>query len=231
MANRKNTNKKSPRRRPVWIAVVILLALFAMAAAWKWTPLADFIDLHRMSGWIAAMRQSPARHLYVLGAYLIGSILLVPITVLILMTAVIFGPVLGSAYAFVGCLAGAVITYAIGLLLGQTLVQRIAGKKWQRLEQKIGESGILAVAALRLLPVAPFTVVNVVSGAFRVPLRDDAVGSLLGLAPGSLVTNLFAHQLQNAIRNPGPGTIALLAALIVITGLGAVWFKRKFATS
>jgi phospholipase D1/2 len=231
MPNSKKPENKSAGRRPVWIGVAILLALFALAAAWKWTPLADFLDFRRMSGWIASVRQSPARHVYVIAAYLIGSILLVPITVLILMTAVIFGPVLGSAYSLVGCLAGAAITYAIGLLLGQSLVQRIAGKKWQRLEKKIAQSGIVAVAALRLLPVAPFTVVNVVSGAFKVPLRDYTLGSLLGLAPGILVTNLFAHQLENAIRHPGPGTIVILAALVVITALGAVWFKRKFATT
>jgi len=231
MPNSKKTEKKSAGQRPVWTGVAILLALFALAAAWKWTPLADFLDLRRMAGWIAAVRQSPARHFYVIAAYLIGSILLVPITVLILMTAVIFGPVLGSAYSLVGCLAGAAITYVIGLLLGQGLVQRIAGKKWQRLEKQISQSGIVAVAALRLLPVAPFTIVNVVSGAFKVPVRDYTIGSLLGLAPGILVTNLFAHQLENAIRNPGPGAIVILGALIVITALGAIWFKRKFATA
>ena len=69
------------------------------------------------------------------------------------------------------------------------------------------------------------------SGAFKVPVRDYTIGSLLGLAPGILVTNLFAQQLENAIRNPGPGAIAILAALIVITALGAIWFKRKFATA
>ena len=231
MTKSKNTDDKSAGRRSVWLGVAILVAFFALAAAWKWTPLAEFIDLRRMSGWIASVRQSPARHVYVLAAYLIGSILLVPITVLILMTAVIFGPVLGSVYSLVGCLAAAAITYAIGHLLGQGLVQRIAGKKWQRLEKKVAQSGIVAVAALRLLPVAPFTVVNVVSGAFKVPLRDYVFGSVLGLAPGIVITNLFAHQLQTAIHNPGPGTIIILAALIVITALGAVWFKRKFATS
>ena len=70
-----------------------------------------------------------------------------------------------------------------------------------------------------------------VSGAFKVPVHDYVIGSLLGLAPGILITNLFAHQLQNAIRNPGPGTILALVVLIVITALGAIWFKRKFATS
>ena len=137
MTESKTRDDKSASGRALWLGVAILVALFALATAWKWTPLAELIDLHRMSGWIGSVRQSPARHVYVLAAYLIGSILLVPITALILITAVIFGPVLGSAYSLVGCLAGAAITYAIGHLLGQGLVQRIAGKQWQRLEKKV----------------------------------------------------------------------------------------------
>ena len=139
-----------------------------MAAAWKWTPLADVIDIDRLSGWAASLRGNPARHFYVLGAYVIGSLLLVPITAIILVTAIIFGPILGSLYSIVGCLAGAVATYAIGRLLGQDFVRKIAGTKWRRLEKKIEQTGIVAVATLRLLPIAPFTVVNIVSGAFKV---------------------------------------------------------------
>jgi biotin transporter BioY len=56
------------------------------------------------------------------------------------------------------------------------------------------------------------------------------LGSLLGLAPGILVTNLFAHQFQRAIRDPGIGTFVALAALIVVTIIGTVWLKRKFAS-
>ena len=89
---------------------MILLLLFAAAAAWKWTPLADLIDIHRLSVWAASLRPSPARHLYILSAYLIGSVLLVPITVLILVTAIVFGPMLGSLYSLAGCLAGAAVT-------------------------------------------------------------------------------------------------------------------------
>lgn len=152
---------------------------------------------------------------------------MVPITAIILVTAIIFGPVMGSLYAIVGSLAGAAVTYAIGFLLGQDFVRKIAGPKWRRLEQKIGETGVVAVATLRLLPIAPFTVVNVVSGAFKVPLRDYLLGSLLGLAPGVLITNLFAHQLASAFRDPGVGTFVVLAGLITITIVGTVWLKRR----
>mgnify|MGYP003577061264 CR=1 FL=1 len=202
--------------------------LFAAAAAWKWTPLADLVNVGSLARWAGAWRESPARHFYLLAAYVVGSLLLVPITLLILVTAIVFGPVLGSLYALVGGLAGALVTYAAGYLLGKDFVQKIAGAKWRSVEQKIGQTGIIAVATARLLPVAPFTVVNVVSGAFKVPLRDYVFGSILGLAPGILVTNLFAHQFESAIRNPGIGTVLVLIALIVISVIGALWLKRRF---
>jgi phospholipase D1/2 len=227
MMAQKNIHGRNQRRRRIWLALIVLLLLFAAAAAWKWTPLADLIDVHRLSGWATSLRQSPARHFYMLGAYLIGSILLVPITVLILVTAIVFGPILGSLYSFVGCLAGATVTYMIGLFLGQDFVRKIAGRKWERVKRKIDQSGILAVATLRLLPVAPFTVINIVSGAFKVPLRDYILGSLLGLMPGILIINFFAHQFENVIRNPGIGTFLALAALVGITILVTVWLKRR----
>ena len=222
-----SNNPHERKKWRLWTGAIVLLLLFAAAAAWKWTPLADLIDINRLSGWAGSLRQHPARHLYLLGAYIVGSLLSVPITALILVTAIIFGPIMGSLYAIVGSLAGAAVTYAIGFLLGQDFVRKIAGTKWQRLEQKIGQTGIVAVATLRLLPIAPFTVVNVVSGAFKVPLRDYLLGSLLGLAPGVLITNLFAHQFASAIRDPGIGAFLLLATLILITIVGTVWLKHR----
>jgi phospholipase D1/2 len=205
-----------------------LLLLFAAAAAWKWTPLADLIDVHSLRLWATSLRHSPARYFYLISAYLIGSVLVVPVTVLILITAMVFGPMLGSLYSLAGCLGAALLTYALGHFLGQDFVRKIAGEKWQRLQRKIDQSGILAVATLRLLPVAPFTVVNIISGAFQVPLRDYVLGSLLGLTPGILVINLFTHQFERAIRNPGIGTFLVLAALVGATLIATAWLKRRF---
>lgn len=220
-------SERGKQRRRIWIGIGVLVLLFAAAAAWKWTPLADLIDINRTARWAATLRDSPARHFYLLAAYVIGSVLLVPITLLILITAIVFGPVLGTVYASIGCLVGAVVTYAIGYFLGKDFVRKMAGSKWKRVEESIGKTGIIAVATLRLLPVAPFTVVNIVSGAFKVPPRDYFVGSILGLVPGIVVTNLFAHQFQSAIRDPGIGTFLLLLALIAISVVGTIWLKRR----
>lgn len=219
------------QKRRLWIGIGVLLLLFAVAAAWKWTPLADVINVRRVAGWATSLRESPARHLYVLGAYIVGSVLLVPITLLILVTAIVFGPIAGSLYSLAGGMAGALVTYAIGYLLGQDFVQKIAGSRWHRIEKAIHQTGIIAVATLRLLPIAPFSIVNIVSGAFKVPLFHYTIGSILGLAPGIVVTNLFARQFERAIRNPGMGTFLILLLLVVVTVAGTYWLKRRIQSA
>jgi phospholipase D1/2 len=204
------------------------VALLGMAAAWRWTPLADQVELGKVTAWAMALRNNPSRVSIILGAYLIGSIISLPITVLILATALVFGPMEGIIYSFIGCMIGAGVTYAMGYFLGSDFIRKLTGARWKMLERKINQTGILAVAALRAIPIAPFTVVNIISGAFQVPIRDYLLGSLLGLAPGIILTNLFAHQLQSAIRNPGLGSFVLLAVLVIVSILGTIWLRRKF---
>lgn len=222
--------KRSGSRRRIWLGAAVLLLLLGMAAVWRWTPLAEEFEIRRITAWAFSLRANPARPAIVLAGYLIGSFISFPVTVLILATALVFGPLAGMFYSFVGCLIGAVATYAFGYFLGRDFVQRMMGSKWQKLEHQITQSGILAVATLRLIPVAPFTVVNVISGAFQVPFRDYVIGSLLGLAPGIVVTNLFAHQLESAIRNPGMGSFVLLGILIAASIWGVVWLRRRLST-
>jgi phospholipase D1/2 len=224
-----NQQSATGSRRRIWLAAGILVALLGMAAAWRWTPLADQIDIGKITKWATALRSNPSRVAIILGAYLIGSIISLPITILILATALVFGPTKGILYSFIGCMIGAGATYAMGYFLGSDFIRKLTGAKWQALERKINQTGILAVAALRAIPIAPFTVINIISGAFQVPVRDYLLGSLLGLAPGIVITNLFAHQLQSAIRNPGLGSFVLLAVLAIVSILGTIWLRRKFA--
>ena len=68
-------------RRTIWIAAGVLVALLGMAAAWRWTPLADQIDIAKITAWAIALRSNPSRISIMLGAYLIGGIISLPITI------------------------------------------------------------------------------------------------------------------------------------------------------
>src|SRR5262249_23755086 len=113
----KKTAANKPRRQ-IWLGVAVLLTLFAAAGAWKWTPLADQIDIRKITIWIHSIRDNPGGPLMILGAYLGGSLLSIPITVLILATALVFGPLLGCVYSFVGCFLGAGVYICHRLFFG-----------------------------------------------------------------------------------------------------------------
>jgi uncharacterized membrane protein YdjX (TVP38/TMEM64 family) len=125
---------------------------------------------------------------------------------------------------------GSAATYAIGYFLGSDFIPKLTGAKWKAVERKINRTGILAVAALRAIPIAPFHGRKYDLRRFQVPVRDYVVGSLLGLAPGIIITNLFAHQLQSAIRNPRLGSIVAWAVFVIISILGTIWLRRKFTS-
>jgi phospholipase D1/2 len=214
------------RKRSLWKAGLILAVLLGMAAAWRWTPLAQWINIHKIWSWALFLRNYPGSPIIFLIAYLVGSLLLVPVTILIIATAFAFGPMEGILYSLAGCLLGACATYAVGYLSGQGIVRRIAGSKWKSLEGIIHQSGIIAVATMRLLPIAPFTIVNIVSGAFHIRARDFFLGTLIGLTPGIVAINFFQYQLENTFRNPGIGSFAYLGGLVALVAV-AVWWIRS----
>jgi uncharacterized membrane protein YdjX (TVP38/TMEM64 family) len=66
------------------------------------------------------------------------------------------------------------------------------------------------------VPIAPFTVVNVVAGASDIRLGPFIAGTILGMAPGWILMSALGHQLAQMVTEPTAGDWALLALLIVL---------------
>ncbi|MEW6613310.1 MAG: VTT domain-containing protein [Pseudomonadota bacterium] len=208
---------------------VLLTGLAALAAAWHWTPLRDWLNVRTLARLAASLGEQPLAPLFVIGAYLLGSVAMVPITLLIVATALAFGPWLGFGYSLLGALLGAALTYAIGHLLGRDTVRRLGGSRLNRLSRQLGRQGVLAMAVVRLLPVAPFTIVNMVAGASHIRFREFVIGTLLGMSPGILAITVFGNQLANAITNPGAKSYAVLAVVVVLIVLAVLAVRRWLA--
>jgi phospholipase D1/2 len=205
-----------------------LLAIFlALAAAWRWTELGDWLAPARLRELGETLRQLPASPLLVLGAFVVGSLLVVPVTGMIAAAMLVFGPLLGTAYSFGGALLGAAATYGLGRIAGRRTVRRIAGSRLDRLSRELGRRGILAVATVRIIPVAPFTVINLVAGTTHINLRDFLLGTLIGLAPGIIAAALFIDRILAALRDPGAGTVAVLIGLIVLVVAAMALLRRS----
>ncbi len=205
---------------------ILALALVLLAAAWRWTPLRDWLNLQSLVALAQGLKESSYTPLAVLGGYVVAGLLVVPVMALIAATGVVFGPLAGALYALAGTLLSAAVTYGVGRWLGRDTVRRLVGMRVNRLSKRIARRGILAVAIVRLLPVAPFSLVNMVVGASHISLRDFLLGTALGMTPGILATVTFVHQLAEAIRHPSPGTYAVLAALALLLIALALLLRR-----
>jgi len=151
-----------------------------------------------------------------LAAFVLGGVVLVPVTLMIAATVLVFGPIEGGVYALAGALLSAATTYALGRALGRDLVRQIAGPRLNALSRRLARKGLLAMTLVRLLPVAPFSIVNSVAGASHIGWRDFLLGTVLGMAPGIALTALFIDRAVAVVRDPGIDTAAVLAGVAAL---------------
>jgi phosphatidylserine/phosphatidylglycerophosphate/cardiolipin synthase-like enzyme/uncharacterized membrane protein YdjX (TVP38/TMEM64 family) len=210
--------------------VVILIALFGLAAAWRWTGLGDLINLETVNAWGASLQQKGTAPLWSIGIFLLGGVTCLPVTLLIVATAYAFGPWPALFYSLLGCVLSAALLYAIGYGLGRQRVSRFAGGRLNRVNRLISKHGVLAMAAARMIPVAPYSVVNLAAGAVRVPFRDFVFGTFLGVIPGVVGITFFENQLEQMIRSPSAGTLVVLVSTLTLMLLVIAGFRRWFTS-
>ncbi|WP_341677693.1 VTT domain-containing protein [Niveibacterium sp. SC-1] len=219
-------------RIAVFAGIATLLA--ALAAIWHWTPLSHYMNPEELARFADQFRDMSVAPLLVIVGYIIATFLIVPHSVLVAATGIVFGPILGVVYAMAGTLASALTTYAIGRYAGRNFLRRLAGPKLARFSQHIAKRGVISVALMRQIPLGPFGLVNILCGASHIRLRDFTLGTLIGLMPGAIVNVLFVHQFASAIRHPDGSTFAVLGAialLIVGVALLAQRFLRRQASA
>jgi phospholipase D1/2 len=79
---------------------------------------------------------------------------------------------------------------------------------------------------VRIIPVAPFTIINMVAGATHIRFRDFVIGSAIGLLPGIVGISLFTDRLAATIQKPDLPAFAILAAVAAVIILGGWSFWR-----
>ena len=200
-----------------------MLALALAIAVWTLLEARDTPGVSGIAAWSEPLRESPLAPLGAIALFTAGSFLFVPVTVLILATVFVFGMHPGFLYALGGTFVSAGLTYGLGRLIGRRATRFLAGKRLNRLTRRLAANGAWAVAAARLSALAPFTTMNLVAGASRLPFRDYALGTLLGTVPGVIVIAVLAAQLVRAVAASALGSAGLLAgvgALFLAVGLG-----------
>ncbi len=206
-----------------------LCAVGALLAAWQWTPLAQWVTPEALTQRALGLDESLRGGTAAVLLFALAASLLVPVTALIAACGVLLGAVKGSLVAIAGSLLGAAFGWATGRLLWRDAVRRLSGRRLDAISRGLAKRGVLATAALRLVPIAPFGVVNLVAGASHLRARDFLLGTLLGMAPGTVLLATFGDRAAEALRDPDPAAVGLVAALLVAIAALGVAARRWLA--
>ncbi len=211
----------------------VAVALLALALAWNWSPLQAWLDIDLMVASLQRLGQTFGIAAAVSGFALAVS-LAVPLTFLTLVTLIAFGPWGGFACSMAGALIGAAMSYGLGRFLGREVVQRLAGQRVNLLSQRLASRGLLAVIVMRIVPLAPFAIVNMVAGASHIRLRDMLLGTCIGMTPSTLVMAIFMHQIMAALKQPSTTSALILALTVVLVIVGVLglrhWIRQANVT-
>jgi len=205
---------------------VVILAGVGLALGWRFTPLHEMISREQLSSLVDLLKNNELAWLYVSAAYIFGSVLVVPITALITLTLLIYGSIKGIAFSLLGATVSGAITYWLGRNMGRKTVRRLAGDKLNRISKRLGKSGVFSTFIIRLMPIAPYSIVNIVAGATHIRFRDFILGTALGLLPGILAIAGLVDRGFALFSNPNQTTIISLIAMIAVV-IAAYFFIQK----
>src|SRR4030095_11276132 len=174
--------------------------------------LREVMEVASLVASLEEVASGPMALLMTVAGFLIGGVLVMPVMILIAVTILAFGPWWGFWYVLIGTTARALLTFGIGRLLGRRLMDHLSGSWVHRVSRTLAKKGVLTVVMLRMLPVAPFSILNAVAGASHIRARDFFLGTVLGELPGLIGLALFLDQVAENLRTRRVGSVVALGA-------------------
>ncbi len=154
--------------------------------------------------------------------YAVGPSFLVPGAVMTIAGGLAFGAFWGALWSLTGANLGALIAFAAGRFLGKSFVEGIIGKRFQHLMQSLMRNGFFVILYLRLVPVIPYNVLNLLAGASPITFQDYLWATLVGMIPGTV---LFAF-LGDALWHPMSPRFFIAIGLILCCFAGGEAYRR-----
>ena len=135
----------------------------------------------------------------------------------------LFGGWQGGIVVVVGATIGATAVFLIARTAVGDSLRRRAGPWLQKMEDGFQENALSYLLTLRLIPIFPFFVVNLVPALLGVRLSTYVLGTAIGIIPGALVFTYAGAGLGGVFDSGREFSIASILSpeiLIALTGLG-----------
>jgi uncharacterized membrane protein YdjX (TVP38/TMEM64 family) len=180
--------KSAPVRR--WLPLAVLVA--AVLAAWHW-DVRSYVNFnalltHREFVLAKVAALGPWAPVAFIALYGAVAALSIPVAALLsMMGGFLFGTILGTLYSLLGATIGATLVFLLARTAYGDVLQRRAGPALKKVQAGLREDAVSYLLVLRLVPLFPFFVVNLVAALFGMSLRAYVLCSFFGMMPGALV--------------------------------------------
>jgi uncharacterized membrane protein YdjX (TVP38/TMEM64 family) len=208
-------------RGPAALRIGILVVLMASVSIVAWRL--GWFDADRRDELIASIgevRNSPVAWILFVAVYGLVIILCLPATVVTIVGGALFGVARGAPLTMAGALLGTVATHVIARSIGSGAARRLFGKH-RLLDMLKGRADVPFLIRLRVLPIAPFGVLDYVAGLAGVRLRALVLATAIGIAPGTVAYSFAGDQVRVGIQEPGASARKAFILAAVVTAIMA----------
>jgi phosphatidylserine/phosphatidylglycerophosphate/cardiolipin synthase-like enzyme/uncharacterized membrane protein YdjX (TVP38/TMEM64 family) len=211
--------------RQIIFAALALLLFFTIYSVWLQPYVTDHLSEEKITASIEAAQSSPWSIFWVIGIYIVAGLVFFPVMALNLTTAIVFGPLYGFLYAFAGSLCSATLLYFLGRSIPRQVFFFINGSL-EKTRHYVEKAGVAGMTMIRLIPIAPFTVINIGFGILKISYLPYIFATFLGLLPGIGVKALFGGAIGELWKNPDPQVIALTIGSLLLW-VAVIWGSHK----
>ena len=218
--------------------IAIVLVIGVAVAAFLYFDLSQFLSLQALKDnrdyllSFTETHSAVAAVLFVLVYVAVTGLSLPGAVILTLAGGFLFGAVLGTLFVNLGATTGATLAFLVSRYLLRDWVERRFGKWLGPVQQGFAQNAFSYLMTLRLIPLFPFFVVNLVSGLTRMNIGTYVAATALGIIPGSFVYAYAGQQLGTInslkdIASPGViGALVLLGLLALVPNLYKKWYGK-----
>jgi uncharacterized membrane protein YdjX (TVP38/TMEM64 family) len=171
----------------------------------------------------------PAVVLFILVYILQTAFSLPGATIMTLAGGFLFGSLWATLYVNIGATAGATLAFLAARYLFHEWVERKFGDRLGPIQEGFAKNAFSYLLTLRLIPLFPFFLVNLLSGLTRVKVSTYVAATAVGIIPGSFVYTFAGRQLGtiNTLSELASPRLILAFSLLGLLILVPV-FYRKF---
>jgi len=182
-----------PAQRPNWKRLLPIAALIMGFLAFLFFGASEYLSLSVLDEKAAELRKfveinfGLAVAIYFV-SYVLSTAFFLPVgTILTLSGGLFFGTLHGGMLAVFGATIGSSILFIAARYAFSEFFNSRLGRHAPTFRQKLNQNAFFYLLALRLVPIFPFVVVNVVPALVGIPIRTYVISTFIGIIPGTFI--------------------------------------------